>query len=213
MTAMRTAPLLLVLSAGLLLLPARATDQVVVYRCTDTSGHVTIQNDVACPAGTRQERQLIDTPPALPAYVAREVRMPDVVAGEQARVEQAVSEAVADAVPVPVPESERTLPPLLYQCRTWNGQDYLTEDGTPARRCAPLQLVGLDGASVPAAARACEQVTDECAAVPEDQLCRSWRRHVDEAEFRWKFAGGHDGDKRVEYETLAATLANSTCAR
>ena len=158
MTAMRTATLLLMLAGGLLLLPARATGQVVVYRCTDTSGHVTIQNDVACPAGTRQERQLIDTPPALPAYVAREVRMPDVVAGEQARVEQAVSEAVADAVPVPVPESERTLPPLLYQCRTWNGQDYLTEDGTPARRCAPLQLVGLDGPSVPAAARACEQV-------------------------------------------------------
>jgi hypothetical protein len=205
---MRALPLLLVLAATLAT-PARGGDQVVVYRCTDQAGHVTIQNDVACPAGSRQHRQVIDTPPALPAYVPREVRMPEVVAGEQAQVEA----RIAEAVPAPVPEAERTPPPALYQCRTWDGQDYLTGDGTPAQRCAPLQVVGLDGTSAQSAARACEQVTDQCAAVPEAQLCSSWRRRVAEAEFRWKFAGGRDGDKRLAYEQLAATLANSTCPR
>ena len=107
--------------------------------------------------------------------------------------------------------ADRTPPPALYQCSTWDGQDYLTEDETPAQRCAPLQVVGLAGGNV-SAARACEQVTDQCSAVPEDQLCTSWRRRVSEAEFRWRFAGSHDGDKRLAYETLAATLANSTCA-
>lgn len=200
---MRTLLLVIVLA----LAPARAADQVVVYRCTDKAGHLTIQNGVACPAGSRQERQVIDAPPALPAYVPREVRMPDIVAGEQARRER----EIAEAVPAAVPEGERTAPPALYQCRTWDGQDYLTEDDTPAQRCAPLQVVGLDGSSV-ATARACEQVADQCSAVPEDQLCTHWRRRVGEAEFRWRFAGSRDDDKRLEYETLAATLANSTCA-
>ena len=204
---MRAVPLLFAL-ALVASTPVRATDQVVVYRCTDKAGHVTIQNDVACPAGSRQRKQVIDTPPALPAYVPREVRMPEVVAGEQARIER----QIAEAVPAPVPVADRTPPPALYQCRTWDGQDYLTEDEAPAQRCAPLQVVGLDGTSLPPAARACEQVVDQCAAVPEEQLCRSWTRRVSEAEFRWKFAGGGDGDKRMEYEQLAATLANSTCA-
>lgn len=204
--AMPTALLAAVLLAAAL--PSSfAGDQVVVYRCTDRDGHVTIQNDVACPAGQRQEKQVIDAPPPLPAYVPREVRMPEVVAAEHAQLDRLVAEAVPD----PVPEAERTPPPTLYQCRTWDGQDYLTEDETPAQRCAPLQVVGIDGTSLPAA-RACERVVDQCTAVPEEALCRSWRQRVGEAEFRWRFAGSLDGGKRLEYETLAATLANSTCA-
>jgi len=204
---MRAAPFLLALCL-VAAAPGRASGQVVVYRCTDKGGHVTIQNDVSCPAGSRQQKQVIDTPPALPAYVPREVRMPEVVAGEQARIER----KIAEAIPAPVPAAERTPPPALYRCRTWDGQDYVTEDETPAQRCAPLQVVGLDGTSTPSAVRACEQVADQCSAVPEEQLCRSWMRRVSEAEFRWKFAGGGDGDKRLDYEKLAAVLANSTCA-
>ena len=36
-----------------------ASRQVVIYRCTDAAGHVTIQNDLACPKGTRQQRQTL----------------------------------------------------------------------------------------------------------------------------------------------------------
>lgn len=209
---MRAMPLLPMLSlvafaAMALPQPTRSGDQVVVYRCTDRDGHVTIQNDVACPAGMRQQKQVVDTPPALPAYVPREVRMPEVVAGEEARLRQ----LVAATAPAPVAEAERTAPPALYQCRTWDGQDYFTEDETPAQRCAPLQVVGLDGSAMPAA-RACEQVTDQCSAVAEEQLCGSWQRRVNEAEFRWRFSGSGAGEERLAYETLAATLANSTCA-
>jgi hypothetical protein len=36
---------------------------------------------------------------------------------------------------------------------------------------------------------------------------------VDEAEFRWRFAGAkQDDDHRREYELLKATLAQSDCA-
>jgi hypothetical protein len=188
------------------LAPAAAQERVVVYRCTDAAGHVTVQNDTPCPAGARQQRSIIEAPPALPAYVPREQRMPEVVAAEQSR--QATR--IDGEVPRPVPPGERKPPPPLYECTTWDEVHYLTDDAEPRRHCAPLQVVGIAGRTP--AASACEQVADTCTAVPADALCRGWKRRVDEAEFRWKFAGAAEDDgKRLEYETLRATWENSTC--
>ena len=49
---------------------ARATDakDVVIYRCTDAFGALTVQNDVPCPKGTKQQKQVIQPPPPMPAY-------------------------------------------------------------------------------------------------------------------------------------------------
>jgi hypothetical protein len=138
--------------------------------------------------------------------------MPQVVAAEQARREEALQARLEAEVPEPVEPAERTPPPPLFQCRAWNNETYLTDSETPAERCAPLQIVGLSGRPLGAgSAGACEKRVDTCAAIPEDQLCRAWRQRVDEAEFRWKFAGARDDDRRVEYEKWAAILANSTC--
>lgn len=189
--------------------PAGAQDhQVRIYRCTDASGALTLQNDAPCPSGHRQEVQVIDVPPPLPAYVPREQRMPGVVAVEQA----ARDAAILAALPPPVPPEARTAPPALFQCATWDNDRYLTEDATPAERCAPIRVVGLDGRPNRGGS-ACQTTRDRCEAVPEDGLCAAWRRRVDEAQFRWKFAGAVESDpRRLEYETFAATLANSTCA-
>ena len=190
--------------------PAHAqSHQVVIYRCTDAVGNVTLQNDVACPAGTRQHRQVIDAPPPLPAYVPRQERMPAIVAQEEAHADAAMKQAL----PPPVPAAERAPPPALFQCSTWDQLVYLTVETTPRESCAPLQVVGIDGRSRPGAS-ACEKVVDQCAAVPEEDLCRAWRRRVDEAEFRWKFAGAKADDaRRLEYEQLEAVYANSTCQK
>lgn len=189
--------------------PARSQAGVTIYRCTDASGALTIQNDTPCPAGQRQTVQHIDPPPALPSYTPREERMPAIVAIERERREA----AIAEAVPPPVPEEERTAPPPLFQCTTWDKETYVTEDETPADRCAPLQLVGLDGRPLAGMAGACEKRVDTCQAVPEEALCRAWRRRVDEAEFRRKFAGAAEHDpRRLEFEQWAAILRNSTCA-
>lgn len=187
---------------------AAARRSIRIYRCTDAAGHVTLQNDTPCPQGARQEQQVVDVPPPLPAYVPRDERMPDVVAAERADEAAAIAAAVRPAaLAKPGP------PPALYACRTWDAVDYLTEDATPPERCAPLQVVGMDGAAR-ADAAACEKVVDQCAAVPADGLCTAWRRRVDEAEFRWKFAGARQDDaRRREYELLAATLAASDCPR
>jgi hypothetical protein len=226
---------------------AQAPRQVVIYRCTDAAGRVTIQNDVACPKGTKQQRQAIDVPPPVPAYVPREERMPAVVAAERAdEAADIAAEARAAAsasatgsaddsnpdaaagtsveapaiVDVPTAPAENAgvalalsgPPPALYACRTWDERDFLTEDATPAERCAPLQVVAADG-STRGDAAACEKVKDQCEAVPADALCAAWQRRVDEAEFRWKFAGAkQDDDRRREYELLKAKLAQSDCA-
>ena len=185
---------------------AAAAQDTVIYKCTDAAGNVTFQNDVACPPGVRQEKKQVQVPPALPAYVPREARMPEVVAAERARV----AEHIERKLPAPVPLGERKPPPPLYQCTTWEGKQYLTGDATPPTRCAPIQVVGIAGATP--SANACELVADTCEPVPEQALCRNWKRRVDEAEFRWKFAGGGSGgDERVEYELLRATYENSSC--
>lgn len=188
--------------------PSQAARQIVIYRCTDAGGALTVQNDTPCAPGLHQQVQHIDPPPPLPSYQSRESRMPAIVAEERARRE----EAIVQARPESVPEDERAGPPPLYQCTTWDKETYFTEDDTPQTRCAPLQTVGLNGDPRLGAGSACETRRDTCQAVAEDALCSTWRQRVDEAEFRWKFARADQHDpRRIEYERLAATLANSTC--
>ena len=196
--------------------PAPAPRTLAIYRCTDAAGHVTLQNDVPCPKGSRQERQVVDVPPPLPAYVPREERRPAIVAAERAAEAAAIAAAVKPAAAGNASDAAAPAkpgpPPALYACRAWDASEILTESATPQERCAPLRVVGLDG-SVRADAAACEKVVDECEPVAAENLCLAWRRRVDEAEFRWKFAGAKQDDaRRREYELLAATLAHSDCA-
>jgi hypothetical protein len=204
---------------------AAAARTIRIYRCTDALGRVTLQNDTPCAKGMRQEVQSVDAPTPMPTYVPREERMPEVVAAERAAEAAAIAAAVrpsagemgaaatagtpTDANAAPAKPGP---PPALYACRTWDDTGYLTEDAEPAERCAPLKVVGMDGIAR-ADAAACEKTVDQCTAVPADGLCQAWRRRVDEAEFRWKFAGAkQDDDRRREYELLKATLAHSDCA-
>ena len=185
-----------------------AARTIHIFRCTDAAGRVTLQNDVPCPKGTRQQQQVVEAPPPAPAYVTRAApdAATDPVAPGAAETPAPPPEGATAAPLVPGP------PPQLYACRTWDEHDFLTEDATPAERCAPLQVVAADGATRSDAA-ACEKVTDQCEAVPGDALCTAWQRRVDEAEFRWRFAGGkQDDDRRREYELLKATLAQGNCA-
>jgi hypothetical protein len=197
-----------------------ARQRIVIYRCTDAAGRVTIQNDVACPKGTAQQRQAVDAPTPMPAYVPREERMPEVVAAERAAEAAAIAAAVRPAATEDAKapgqgaggvSAKSGPPPALYACRAWDQSESLTEDATPVERCAPLRVVGVDGVAR-ADATACEKIADQCAPVPAESLCEAWRRRVDEAEFRWKFAGAKQDDaRRREYELLGATLAASDC--
>ncbi len=207
-------PLLLALPLlAVFVIPAYAQRHVVIYRCTNASGALTIQNDEPCPKGSKQQKTTIDVPPPMPTYESRAQRMPRIVAAEKKQEAQRIEQEVQAALPPPVPEEDRKPPPPLFECTTWDKQTYLSEQETPPQRCVPIQVVGLNGV-VNAAAQACRYTTDTCTPVPEDALCRGWQSRVNEAKFRAHFAGQSGSENRqLDYETMAAMLRNSTCGQ
>jgi len=204
------------LAAAFLLFAPLLPAQTVIYRCTDASGAVTMQNDTPCAPGSKQEIRnvgaLPTAPPPAPKPAAERPRhLPppgasfELVAGPQ-----------KDA-PLPesaVAEAERQPPPPLFQCRTWDEQVYTSEAGEPDPVCVPLQTVGIGGNVQAGAGHACEMRTDDCTALAGDALCTAWRRRYDEAVFRAKYADGRDQATRdAERDRLGKLIADSHCKR
>ena len=186
----------------------------VIYRCTDAGGAVTLQNGVPCGPGLRQEiRKVGALPSGLPPRRADPAPEP---AGPPPG---ASFELVVGPQHAPLPEgttplAERVPPPALFQCTTWEEDGYLSETAEPPPQCVPIATVGIGGNAGLGTGAACEMRSDVCEAIAADQLCAAWRRHVDAAEFRWKFAGRDEGEaRRLEYERLMALLRESNCPR
>lgn len=200
-------PVLLALAAATS--GAGAQNEIVIYRCVDAAGAVTLQNDVPCPKGSQQTVRRVaplpvrSTPPAA-AVPAVAPPAPSPAAPP--------APAVADVADVG-PPAVRSAPPPLFRCRTWDDRDYLGDSGEPPATCIPLQTVGIDGSPSLAAGSACEMRRDACEPVPAEQLCTAWKKRVDEAEFRWKFGGGRDDARKVEFERVAAIYRASDCVR
>ena len=183
--------------------PNVAQAGVVIYRCTDAFGRLTVQNDVPCPKGSRQRKQVIDTPPPMPAY-----RPP---ASEPAKPMPLVSAEPAPAPPVPTPATLLP-PPPLFRCHTPDNDSYLSEDGTPSPRCITQQVVDADGNPNPAAT-ACEVQHDTCERIPDGEVCAAWRQRARETEATWRFGRPEAGAKnQAEYERVQRVLRESTCA-
>lgn len=194
----------LALCASLPAAPLRAqTGAITIYRCVDpATGAVTLQNDTPCAKGQQQTVRKLDPPPAY-----RPPPAPPPVPAPRPAPKPA---AAAEPPPPPAP-AERLPPPPLFQCRTPDDRDYLGDRADPPASCVPMATVGIDGTSTLAAGQACEMQRDECTPVPAEQLCVAWKKRVDEAEFRWKFAGGRDDDRKVEYARLGRIYRDSTC--
>ena len=108
------------------------------------------------------------------------------------------------------PDPARLPPPPLFQCTTYDGDSYLSEDQDVPPRCLPLRTVGLDGNPGTGAGMACEVVRDRCARVADGGACEAWRRYAREAESRWRFAHPDNAERRrVEYERLAKIVSES----
>ena len=180
--------------------PAQAQSDITIYRCVDAIGAITLQNDVPCPKGSQQTQRKVGVLPTLPVPPAAVIKP------------QAAVSALPPVPATPVPEPvARTAPPALFQCRTWDERDYLGDSAEPPATCAPVQSVGIDGSSELAAGTTCEMRQDTCVAVPAEQLCVSWKKRVDEAEFRWKIGGGRNDDRKGEFDHLSRVYRESTC--
>nr|WP_298132312.1 DUF4124 domain-containing protein [uncultured Pseudoxanthomonas sp.] len=191
--------------------------EVVIYRCTDASGALTLQN-APCPKGMKQEQrtmQGINTVPMAPGQ-------PGTATPTAAPAAAAAPAASTTPTPTPTPpaadaatpssEARRLPPPVLFQCTTYDKGSYVTEDPIPASRCVTLRTVGLDGNPQSGAGQACEVVRDTCARVPDGALCDAWQKRRDETEVASRFARPENADKnRADFERVARIVAESSC--
>jgi len=189
-----------------LAMPA-AHAQLVIYRCTDASGAVTLQNGTPCPKGSKQQKKVMETP--APAAAPAPIAPPAVSPSPQPAPVVAPTPVPAPPPPEPVATPKQP-PPALFECRTWDNTRYFGENPQPPPRCAPMQVTGLDGSNAMAGGAACQMMDDQCQPVAEAALCDAWRQRVRELDARATFGGG-DVVPPEEAERIRRVLADSTC--
>lgn|SRR5690606_14347166 len=192
---------------------ARATDAVVIYRCTDASGALTVQNDEPCPPGTRQERTVVEPPPPLPTYVPR---TPDPEPAPAAATAPPPAPAAPERPQAPPPAriapADRLPPPPIFRCHTPGNDRYVTESSDPQPRCVPLRTVGINGDPALGAGAACEWQHDRCERIPDGEACDGWRQRGREIESSWRFARGDaKAPLQEEFARVSRILSDSTC--
>jgi len=203
----------ILLGVALWLVAAAAQAQVVIYRCTDATGALTVQNDQPCPKGAKQERTVVEPPPTLPAYTPAPatvapppVRRSEPPTAADERPQAPPAAAVADA--------ERLPPPPIYQCNTWDHDGYLSEDPAPKPRCVRLQTTDFRGTPNAEAGRACEMKYDQCQRVPDNAACDGWRQRQREIESAWRYARGDaKAPLQEEFARVARILGDTTCGK
>lgn len=183
----------------------------IFYKCTDAKGNVSMQNGTPCAPGMKQEIRRIGAVKTMPVPA----RKPQVEApGPPPQYGDFVLVSGPSMQRTPAPEAAGLpAPPPLYQCRTWDGETYFGESAEPPPRCAPLQVTGLDGRAQVGMASACEMKQDSCAVVPDAQLCASWYRRLDEAEFKLRYADDASRrERQAAFDAVDAKVKASHCA-
>ncbi|MEG3791210.1 DUF4124 domain-containing protein [Lysobacter sp. CCNWLW3] len=202
--------------ALLALAGAAQAQQVTIYRCTDASGALTVQNDVACPKGSKQEKRVIGSAPTVatpPAFVTPVARPPQPApASAPAAVPQAPTPAASAQTAPATPVSDRLPPPTLFECRTFDNDRYLSDKGDPPERCAPLATVGVNGGA--GAGAACQMVTDQCQRIADGALCESWRQRLRQAESQLRFGPADQrAGAQADVERMGRIVRESTCGQ
>ena len=201
--------LLLATFLGAAIAPASRAGDVVIYRCTDASGALTLQN-APCPKGMKQEQRTLQGVNTVPMAPANSASPPTTAQTRPAAPTRPATQEPAPAVPEA--DARRLPPPVLFQCTTYDKDTYVTEDSEPASRCVALRTTGLDGNPQGGAGQACEVVRDTCARVADGALCDAWKKRRDETEVAWRFARRENVDRnRAEYERVARILSESDC--
>lgn len=190
---------------------AALAQETIFYKCTDAKGGVSMQNGTPCAAGMKQEVRRIGevrTVPVPPKKPSAEATPEAPVYGDFVLV------SGPNMKRKPAPESaELPPPPPLFQCRTWDGDDYLGEDEKPPPRCVPLQVVGIDGSQQLGMGSACEMREDTCTAIPDEGLCDAWFRRLDEAEFKRNYAGDDNrSERQAAFDGINSKVKASRCS-
>lgn len=195
--------------------PLQAQGAVTIYRCTDSAGNVTVQNDTPCPAGTSESKRTLDgvpsasSPTATPVP-ARAVSLVPTTPPPLATSTPSATTAAGAASPAPaagltvpgvIPAASQPPPPSLYECRAPNGGVRWADAADPVERCATLLASG----------GVCDVDTSvPCVAVPAAGLCDRWEQRLRDLQL----GGGIDAglSARAEIARAEAVLSGTTCA-
>ena len=214
---MRPTNILILLLSGSILAASAHTGKtsVVIYRCTNAFGALTVQNDMPCPKGSRQQKQVIEPPTPMPAY--RPLPIPKMVA-PAATVAPAAIAAVPSTTAVAsepmIADKDRLPPPPLFQCNTYDNDSYLSENATPEPRCVRLQTTDLQGSTDSSGGVACQMVTDQCQRVADGAACDAWKKRLRETEAKWKFGAADDSAaNKTDFARVQRTVRDSTCGK
>jgi len=142
-----------------------AAQDVVVYRCEDDQGRVTLQ-DAACPAGQRQQTRHLQRPQAPPTTTT---------ATAAATATEPPPETPAPAAPA----APRPSPPPLWQCTAWDGDVRYSENYDPNPRCVPLAVLGYEAGAWGAS---CRWVEDSCVRLDDAAACAVYEDKFEQAE-------------------------------
>jgi hypothetical protein len=187
---------------------------VVIYRCTDAFGALTVQNDVPCPKGSRQKKEVVQAPAPMPAYHPAIRPEPAPIATPATPEPQPVLPSESVAAATQVADADRLPPPALYRCNTFDNDSYLSEDPRPAPRCVRLQTTDLGGNADGGAGSACQMVTDQCQRIPDGGACPAWKQRLREAQSASTFAASDTaGAAKVDLERVQKIVLQSTCGR
>lgn len=200
-----------------------AAQGVVIYRCTDANGALTIQNGTPCPKGSKQDRRVIESAPAAPppSFVtapapAAPVHIPPALRAPPPVAPPVPASPVPEEEPAaPIADANRLPPPWLFECRTYNNDSYLSDNGDPKPRCVTLTTTGLGGLIESSNnTAACEMKIDQCQRVPDGTLCEAWRNRLRAAESALRFGASEDRAKaEAEQRRLARVVRESTCGK
>ncbi|KRD77015.1 DUF4124 domain-containing protein [Lysobacter sp. Root983] len=210
--------------ALLALTGAAQAQQVTIYRCTDASGALTVQNDVPCPKGSKQDKRVIgsapttSTPPAFVTPIGAAPAPPPNAAPKSPPATPMPASTAPAAPPASTAQrddsavSDRLPPPTLFECRTFDNDRYLSDKGDQPERCAPLQTYGVNGG--PSAGAACQMVTDQCQRVADGALCESWRQRLRQAESQLRFGPADQrAGAQADVERMGRIVRESTCGQ
>lgn len=219
-------PMMWLAAFALTSVAAQAQTKVVIYRCTDALGQLTVQNNTPCPKGSQQEKRVIEGAPsssAPPTFVTSPVapyapanappphppvssQLPSVKAPAAGKPAVPAAPQIADA--------DRLPPPVLFECRTYDGGRYLNDDANPPQRCAQLQTTGLGGSTSSGVGVACQMVSDQCQRLADEALCENWKQRLREAQSALRFGRGDSRDaSTAEVARIQRIVSESTCGK
>src|SRR5690606_37145450 len=159
------------------------------------------------PAGSRQERTVVDPPPPMPVYVPQTsapTPAPAPAAAAAPEPQARAPERPHAPAPAGIADADRLPPPPIFRCHTPGNDRYVSEDAEPQPRCVPLQTVGINGDPNLGAGAACEWQYDRCERIPDGEACDGWRQRGREIESTWRYARG---DARAPRPEASAPLS------